>query len=231
MAAESSDSLNEDVAEKIAAGSFASIWDSALDERIVIKLCHHPAGISQLRAEKELLLSIYKTCRSPIAVFHIPRPGILQIQDDPDYIRLPQSVTDRFTAYYSMEAVARVPRKSLAPMVRELFFPESQKHQRGHPRLIRLYLGRQKDRVDSRFFYQTKFPLSARQIAQLGLSVVEIAKGMGQILARMHWLDYNDAKGCGVRPRRPRCPSACLFHYRLQPGPTVYQVQVCRWKP
>ena len=63
--------------------------------------------------------------------------------------------------------------------------------------LVRMYLGKRRERVNNKFFQLRNFNLHLDQMEELDLNVFEFASAIGQALAIMHWachLDANDVE-------------------------------------
>ena len=196
----------QDTPIQIGAGSFASIY-LRLGTRIVYKIVHDTAHASILIAEYETLLVIYDTCNDD-SFFQLPRPyafynpltkvffsnGKSASGHSRSSTRSVDMSPEAFTLLpripsYAMERVFKLP-VQVGLECRRMFYPEAQKATAALPVLCRLYFG--KKLSQSRFINPKNFLLDQDRYKFLAEAFgfdppEEVAKGMGEILARLHW--------------------------------------------
>lgn len=177
-----------------------------------------------LRQEFLTLQVIYNTCRADAFFalprpFSFSDPDAVEVQFLSDDVLEPdstQAIHQRLSTHppyvsqglmsmfstptYSMDRVFALP-MDVGAFVARSFFPPGPRDSGARPRICRLYFGKEYQGPPSRFFSTENFPLDAtrytaihEQFPAVSYPVQDVARGMGEMLARMHFRAGVDAR-------------------------------------
>ncbi|KAJ7072800.1 hypothetical protein C8F01DRAFT_973428 [Mycena amicta] len=171
-----SSSLGEPQLQAIGQGSFGKVWLLTQTPYAFKTVLNADSG-ADLEKEWETLVGVYATCNST-SFFAIPRPLAAFLPDSTDQVRFapPSPSIAQFRA--------RKPRAAKVP----------------RPNLLRIYFGRDgPEQLTSRFINSKNFAVNITQYTRLAdafkLSApADVSQGMGEMIAKLHWLQACDAR-------------------------------------
>ncbi|KZO98093.1 hypothetical protein CALVIDRAFT_562483 [Calocera viscosa TUFC12733] len=203
---------------RIGAGSFATVY-AWRGGPLAFKVAAAPGNCAVIHQEFEMLRMLYAQS-STASLFRLPKPyafydpgtstvilndGHLQSNRTPSpghrpTIANPLRGITTDGAAYAMDRIHVVPFE-VGSVIKERFYPSFATPQAPPPSLCRLYFGEWPESLRvSRFFSAKHFALNPTQYADLcGAfseleSAKDVAKGMGDMLARIHWRAGFDAR-------------------------------------
>jgi hypothetical protein len=204
---------------RIGSGSFATVY-VVRGQPCALKVVQHRARTAELATEFHIHNAVYSSC-STDSVFALPRAIAYNNPTTNEFITFPPPPpppigrqraprlndvhvslfaplgTD--SAAYAMDRAHVVP-SIVGNVIRQLFYPEGFSTA-SPPFLCRLYFGRLQGRP-SKFLNPVNFPIDAARYTTLlvqpnfpeMLPINQVAEGMGEMLARIHWMAGYDAR-------------------------------------
>ncbi|KAJ7270873.1 hypothetical protein C8J57DRAFT_1716111 [Mycena rebaudengoi] len=195
---------------QVGAGSFATVSTTRYG-RVAYKEVHTAANTAELKNEYELHTRLYRTCNGN-SFFSIPRVfAYCEPQNDAEALFIssgpglhgprPRLRPGDFKNYfqcatYGMDLISPLPNASGAHL-KAAYFPTAKTE---GPSLCRLYFGKSFDGQTARPRFFNTFPLDEARYENLRGAVAdlhtlsEVAQGMGEMLARLHFRGLVDAR-------------------------------------
>ncbi|KZT62828.1 hypothetical protein CALCODRAFT_2217 [Calocera cornea HHB12733] len=208
---------------RIGGGSFATVY-AWRGGPLAFKVAAARGHCTSIHQEFVMLRMLYAHSTSDSwvsALFRLPKPygfydpgtntiilndGHLQsrIGSSPGHrtaIANPLQGITKYTAAYAMDRIHVLPFE-VGSAIKERFYPSSAKPDAPPPSLCRLYFGTslEEKKRTSRFFSTDHFAIDPSQYAELRAtfpmleSAENVARGMGDMLARIHWQTGFDAR-------------------------------------